>query len=68
MKTRSEGDEDPVVAEVRRIRAELWRESGGTVAGLLRLLETRQGPKRRAPARKRGRSVPHPHPGNAPRP
>jgi hypothetical protein len=64
MKTKSNVEEDPVVAEVRRIRAELWREAGGTVAGLLRALGARQVPKRRTPARKRGRSAEHPHSGN----
>jgi hypothetical protein len=39
MKTKSTVTEDPVVSEVRRIRAQLWREGGGTVAGLLRLLQ-----------------------------
>lgn len=42
--------EDPVVEEVRTIRAELWREAGGTVAGLIRLLEQRKPPKRRPTA------------------
>ncbi len=38
--------EDPVVAEVRSIRAELWREAGGTVSGLIRLIEKRRPTKR----------------------
>jgi hypothetical protein len=56
MKAKSTVKEDPVVAEIRRIRANLWREGGGTVVGLLRLVETRKPPKRRTPARKRSRS------------
>ncbi len=42
--------EDPVVAEVRSIRAELWREAGGTVAGLIRLLEQGKRPRRKPTA------------------
>lgn len=30
---------DPVVAEVRAVRQQLWREAGGTMEGLLRLLD-----------------------------
>ncbi len=52
MKMKSEVKEDPVVAEVRRIRAELssdyWKPASARNA-----------------ARKRGRSAPHPHSGNA---
>jgi hypothetical protein len=39
--------EDPVVREVRAIRQRLWKEAGGTFAGLLKLLD-RTVPKRRA--------------------
>lgn len=49
--------EDPVVEEVRAIRAELWREAGGTVAGLIRLLEQRKPPKRRPTAAKGRRTA-----------
>ena len=56
MKTRSVA-EDPVVAEVRRIRAELWREAGGIVAGLLRLLQSRKILKRRPMNGKRTRTT-----------
>lgn len=42
--------EDPVVAEVRSIRAELWREASGTVAGLIRLLERGNRPGRKPTA------------------
>ena len=31
--------DDPVVAEVRAVRAELWREAGATVSGLIQLLD-----------------------------
>ncbi|MFH0982557.1 MAG: hypothetical protein V2A79_13615 [Planctomycetota bacterium] len=33
--------DDPVVAEVRAIRAQLWKEGGGTVAGLVELIRRR---------------------------
>ncbi len=49
MKPRSSTKEDPVVAEVRAIRAELWREAGGTVEGLLKLI----GAEHRARQRRR---------------
>ncbi len=64
MKAKSGVAEDPIVAEVRQIRADLWREGGGTVAGLLRLLQTPPRRKRPAPTRKPRRSGPHPHSGN----
>jgi hypothetical protein len=65
MKTKSVIEEDPVVAEVRRIRADLWREGGSTVAGLLRLLEAPKVKKRRPPARKPTGSIPYPHSGGS---
>jgi hypothetical protein len=52
--------DDPVVEEVRAVRAQLWREAGGTPEGLIALLNERwpmKGrPRRRAsnpPKRKR---------------
>ena len=42
--------EDPVVEEVCTIRAALWREAGGTVGGLIQLLEQHKPPKRRPTA------------------
>lgn len=33
--------DDPVVAEVRAIRAKLWQEAGGTVAGFIKLVRNR---------------------------
>ena len=50
MKKEPQLAEDPVVEEIRSIRADLWREAGGTVAGLIRLLEQRKPPKRRPTA------------------
>ena len=38
--------DDPVVREVRQARQKLWQEAGGTIEGLLRLLDERV-PKRR---------------------
>ena len=40
-------EEDPVVAEVRAIRARMWQEAGGTIQGYLRLLDSENpdGPK-----------------------
>ena len=46
---------DPVVDEVRKIRAKLWRQAGGTVAGLTRLLEEREA-ARRSLAQKNGKA------------
>jgi hypothetical protein len=34
--------DDPAIEEVRRIRAEVRREAGGTPEGLIRLLDERQ--------------------------
>jgi len=34
--------EDPVVQEVRRARAELWREGGGTFRGAIDLVRRRE--------------------------
>lgn len=30
--------DDPVVEEIRAVRARLWKEAGGTVEGLVRLI------------------------------
>ena len=60
MRPRPSSADDPVVAEVRAVRARLWREAGGTVDGLIRLLEgCKLLPRRRAavPRRRRGRAV-----------
>lgn len=54
MKSKPRLTEDPVVAEVRMVRAELWREGGGTVAGLIRLLEPGKR-SRRKPTAVRGK-------------
>lgn len=35
---------DPVVAEVRAIRARLWKEGGGTAAGYLKLMRETASP------------------------
>ena len=64
MNAKPVGGQDPVVAEVRRIRADPWRQGGGTVASLLRLLGTREAWKTRPLARSRRRARPHPHSGN----
>ena len=47
--------DDPVVREVRQARQKLWEEAGGTVEGLLRLLDERvpRRRKRGLPKRKR---------------
>ena len=50
MKSKPRFVADPVVEEVRSIRAEPWSESGGTVAGLIRLLEERRRAWRRPTA------------------
>lgn len=57
MKKRSVLTEDPVVEEVRAIRADLWRQAGGTVTGLMRLLDQGKRPKRRAAAGRSKRSM-----------
>ncbi len=46
MKKKTEIPDDPVVAEVRAIRANMWREAGGTAADFLRLLD-RETPAKR---------------------
>lgn len=51
MKKKSLWD-DPVVHEVRQAREELWREAGGTIEGLLRLLDEREPRTRRSRSRK----------------
>ena len=57
MKKKRRLPEDPVVEEVRSIRAELWREAGGTVAGLIRLIEQRKPSKRKRTAAKSKRTL-----------
>lgn len=39
--------DDPVVAEVRKVREKLWREGGGTFEGLLHLLDEKFPQRRR---------------------
>jgi len=52
-----EWPDDPVVAEVRAIRAKMWKEGGGTVAGFLELVHRRTSgtplPRKRAGTRRR---------------
>jgi len=59
MKSNQVERDDPVVSEVRAIRAKLWKEGGGTIEGFLKLLHREAKTKRirRArPARKRAAS------------
>ena len=42
MKEPQESRDDPVVEEVRAIRARLWKEAGGTVEGLVSLIAADQ--------------------------
>jgi hypothetical protein len=51
MKKKCSWPEDPVVREVRQIRQRLWKEAGGTIEGLTRLLD-REKPARRAGRKK----------------
>jgi len=44
--------DDPVVAEVRAIRAAMWREAGGTVEGYLRLLDREAKTRKPASSKK----------------
>ncbi|MCG3130626.1 MAG: hypothetical protein FLDDKLPJ_01392 [Phycisphaerae bacterium] len=37
----SSSTDDPVVAEVRAIRAKLWEEGGGTIEGFIELIRRR---------------------------
>lgn len=39
--------EDPVVREVREARRKLWEQAGGTIDGLIRLLDQRVPKKRK---------------------
>ena len=34
--------DDPVVDEIHKIRAKLWRQGGGTVAGYIQMINARQ--------------------------
>lgn len=45
--------DDPVVREVREARQKLWQEAGGTIEGLLRLLDERVPKRRKRSSRKR---------------
>ena len=36
--TRPRREEEEIIDEIRRARAEIWREAGGTAEGLVRLL------------------------------
>jgi hypothetical protein len=47
--------DDPVVREVRAARAELWKEAGGTIEGLMRLAKKRAAEIRRSRRVRRGR-------------
>lgn len=56
-KRRSKPADDPVVSEVRRIRARIWRDAGGTPEGLIKLLDERQSStKTSRPRRSRKKS------------
>jgi hypothetical protein len=45
--------DDPVVREVRQARQALWNEAGGTIEGLLRLLDERVPKTSRVGGKKR---------------
>jgi hypothetical protein len=49
--------DDPVVAEVRAIRAKLWKEAGGTVEGLIALLNRERDRPSVPTSNRRRRSV-----------
>ena len=53
MKAKSSVLDDPVVREVRQARQKLWREAGGTIEGLLRLLDERVAKRRKRGSTKR---------------
>lgn len=46
MNRRTKVQDDPVVEEVRAIRAKLWQEAGGTVEGLISLLDAERSKMR----------------------
>lgn len=48
--------DDPVVEEVRRARRELWKQAGGTLEGLSRLVK-RLAQGKSACRKRRGRAV-----------
>lgn len=55
MKRNGSVADDPVVAEVRAIRAKLWRAAGGTIEGFLESIKREAKPvrrSRRAPVRR----------------
>ena len=45
--------DNPVVDEVRAIRAEIWREAGSTPEGLIRLLQASRKARAKKPRAKR---------------
>jgi hypothetical protein len=47
----------PTVAEVRAIRAQMWREAGGTVAGMLALIRQEAGKRSNPRTTERPRTV-----------
>ncbi len=53
-----EWPEDPVVDEVRTIRAKMWKEGGGTVAGFLEIvrIRTMSNESKKQPATRHKRS------------
>lgn len=44
--------DDPVIDEIRKIRADMWKEGGGTIEGYLRLVRERSGERRPTTTRK----------------
>lgn len=52
-KKRYIASDDPVVQEVREVRARLWEEGGGTIEGLMRVVKAKAAIVFKTPERKR---------------
>jgi hypothetical protein len=57
-KAKSIWSDDPVVQEVRRARARLWKEGGGTIEGLMRVVKLKAARIRRGDKSKGKRAAP----------
>jgi hypothetical protein len=56
VKRKRQALDDPVVREIREVRQRLWQQAGGTISGLLRLLDQTVPPGGRTrPKERRGR-------------
>ncbi len=57
-RTRSIWSDDPVILEVRRARAKLWEEGGGTIEGLMRVVKRKAARIRKSSKSKTKKATP----------